>query len=61
MKRLASALALAAAPALAAACPACARDGAPHAWLLVAALVGFPYAVAAVVLRAVRRGEEDRP
>ena len=54
--RAALAVALAAAPALARACPVCARDSNPWAALLVAALIAAPYAVAALVYRAVRRG-----
>lgn len=57
MRTLALAL-LAVAPGIAAACPSCARDTAPHAALLVAGLIAAPYAVAAVVLHVVRRGEE---
>jgi len=57
--RLALALALSAAPGLALACPACARDANPWAALLVAGLVATPYAVAAVVYRALRRGLDE--
>ncbi|HEY7725865.1 MAG TPA: hypothetical protein VH880_11050 [Anaeromyxobacteraceae bacterium] len=44
-------------PSLAGACPACARDTSPSALYLVGAMILLPYVVAAVVLRAVRRGE----
>lgn len=53
------ALALLAAPALALACPVCARDANPWVALLVAGLVASPYAVAVVVFRAVRRGLDE--
>ncbi len=49
------AAALAVAPALASACPACARDATPHAALLVGALILAPYLIAGVVVRALRR------
>jgi len=49
------AAALATAPALASACPACARDATPHAALLIGALILAPYVVAGVVVRALRR------
>jgi hypothetical protein len=39
------------------ACSACARDSAPGAWLLIAAMLAVPYVVATVVVRAVRRAE----
>ena len=42
------------APALAVACPACARDQTPWAPFLIGGLVVAPYLVAAVVLRAIR-------
>ncbi len=45
-------------PALAAACPACARDSTPRAALLVGAMIAAPYCIAAVVVRAIRREEE---
>ena len=54
--RAAVAAVLSVAPALALACPVCARDSTPWAALLVAGLVAAPYAVAAAVFRAVRRG-----
>lgn len=53
--RLAPGLALLAVPAMALACPVCARDANPWAALLVAALIASPYAVATVVFRVVRR------
>jgi hypothetical protein len=36
------------------ACPVCARDSAPGAALLIAAMLAVPYAVAVVVIRAIR-------
>jgi hypothetical protein len=54
--KLALALALSAAPALALACPACARDGTPHLALLLGAMIAAPYAVALAVVRAIRGG-----
>jgi hypothetical protein len=47
-------LALTLAPALAAACPVCARDEVPNAALLVAGMIAAPYVVAALVIRAIR-------
>jgi hypothetical protein len=44
-------------PAIARACPACARDASPAALYLVGGMILLPFAVAAVVLREVRRGE----
>lgn len=49
-------LALTLAPALARACPVCARDDTPSALLLVAGMIAAPYVVAAVVIRAIRGG-----
>ena len=46
-------------PALAAACPVCARDGNPNALLLVSALIATPYVVAAFVIRAIRRHGDE--
>jgi hypothetical protein len=54
--KLAFALALGSAPALAVACPACARDGTPHLALLLGAMLAAPYAVAFLVIRAIRGG-----
>ena len=54
--KLALALAAGSAPALALACPVCARDGTPHLALLLAAMIAAPYAVAALVVRAIRGG-----
>jgi hypothetical protein len=42
------------APALAAACPVCARDEVPNAALLVGGMIAAPYLVAALVIRAIR-------
>jgi len=41
--------------ALSLACAVCARDADPAAPFLIAAMLAVPYAVAAVVLRAIRR------
>jgi hypothetical protein len=54
--KLVLALALSAAPVLALACPACARDGTPHLVLLLGAMIAAPYAVALAVVRAIRGG-----
>jgi hypothetical protein len=54
--KLAFALALVSAPILALACPACARDGTPHLALLLGTMIAAPYAVALVVVRAIRGG-----
>jgi hypothetical protein len=48
------ALAILTAPALALACPVCARDGTPHLALLLGAMIAVPYAVAALALYAIR-------
>lgn len=56
MKKLTIALAVAAAPALALACPACARDGGSHVAVLIGAMIAAPYAVTFAVLRAIRGG-----
>jgi hypothetical protein len=52
--KLALALALSLAPALAAACPACARDAGPHAALLIGGFIAAPYAIAWLAVRAIR-------
>jgi hypothetical protein len=44
------------APALAAACPVCARDDVPNAALLVGGMIAAPYVVAVLVIRAIRGG-----
>jgi len=38
-------------------CSVCARDNAPGAALLIAAMLAVPYAVAALVIRAIRRAD----
>ncbi len=49
-------------PAIALACPACARDTSPWAPYLLGSMILLPFAVAAIVVRIVRRGEtEFRP
>lgn len=54
--KLALSLAVALAPALAAACPVCARGDTPNAALLIAGMIAAPYVVAALVIRAIRGG-----
>jgi len=54
--KLALLLAIASAPALALACPVCARDGTPHLALVLGAMIAVPYAVAALALYAIRGG-----
>ncbi len=57
--KAALALVCALSPALAVACPSCARDQVPHAALFIGAMIAAPYVVAAVVIRAIRRGGGD--
>ena len=38
-------------------CSVCARDNAPGAALLIAAMLAVPYTVAVVVIRAIRRAD----
>jgi hypothetical protein len=47
------------APALALACPSCARDTGPLAALFIAGMIGAPYAIGYLAVRAIRAG--DRP
>jgi hypothetical protein len=55
------AVALAAAPAAALACPVCAQGGdAPYLSLLVGAMIAAPYVVVALVVRAIRSAEDGR-
>jgi hypothetical protein len=51
----------AAAPSLALACPSCARDTTPGAWLLVAGLIAAPYLVVAGVLHTIRTADRGEP
>jgi hypothetical protein len=55
--KIAFALAFWSAPLLALGCPVCARDNAPWAALLIAGMLAVPYAVSAVVIRAIRDAE----
>jgi len=55
--KVALALAAWAAPALALACPACARDVSGTAALLVGAMIASPYLIAWAVIRVIRGGE----
>ncbi len=52
--RRALAFLLSFAPALAAACPSCARDATPRAGLLIGAFIAAPYGIAVLVVRAIR-------
>lgn len=52
--RLALFLGLSVVPAVALACPACARDNGPHAALWIGAMIAAPYAIAWWVVRAIR-------
>jgi hypothetical protein len=54
--KLALAFAIWSTPAIALACPVCARDGTPHIALLLGAMIAVPYAVAALALYAIRGG-----
>jgi hypothetical protein len=54
--KLALLLAAASTPALALACPVCARDGTPHLAVVLGAMIAVPYAVAALALYAIRGG-----
>jgi hypothetical protein len=53
------ALATALVPAVALACPACARDAGPFAALFIAGMIGTPYAIGWLAVRAIR--DSDRP
>jgi len=57
--RRALAAAAALTPALAVACPVCAQGDNPYAALLVGAMIGAPYVVAAFVVRAIRSAGEE--
>jgi hypothetical protein len=57
MKRL-IVLATALAPGLALACPACARDASPMAALFIAGMIGAPYAIGWLAVRAIREGDQ---
>jgi hypothetical protein len=46
------------APSLALACPSCARDAGPLAALFIAGMIGAPYAIGYLAVRAIR--ESDR-
>jgi hypothetical protein len=48
-----------AAPGLALACPACARDSGPISALFIAGMIGAPYAIGWLAVRAIR--DSDRP
>jgi hypothetical protein len=54
---LALLLAIGSAPAVALACPVCARDGTPHLALVLGAMIAVPYAVAALAVYAIRGGK----
>ncbi len=57
MRHLALAAGLWAVPLAALACPVCARDTAPGAWLLIAGLIAAPYAVGLAVVHSIRAAE----
>jgi hypothetical protein len=57
MRRLLVVLA-ALAPSLALACPSCARDSGPFTALFIAGMIGAPYAIGYLAVRAIR--ESDR-
>ena len=46
-------------PAVALACPACARDNSPWAPVLIGGMLSVPYLVSVVVVRAVRRADDE--
>jgi hypothetical protein len=46
-------------PSLAWACPSCARDGGPFTAIFIACMIGAPYAIGFLAVRAIR--ESDRP
>jgi hypothetical protein len=46
-------------PAIALACPACARDNSPWVSVLIGGMLSVPYLVSLVVVRAVRRADRD--
>ena len=58
--KTALALAMALVPALALACPVCARDQSPTSALLVGGMIVAPYVVAALVIRAIRAAGGER-
>jgi hypothetical protein len=45
-------------PALASACPACARDAGPQAALFIAGMIGIPYLIGWLAVRAIRACEQ---
>jgi hypothetical protein len=47
------------APSLALACPSCARDSGPFSALFIAGMIGAPYAIGFLAVRAIR--ESDQP
>jgi len=54
--KLALLLVIGSVPAVALACPVCARDGTPHLALVLGAMIAVPYAVAALAVYAIRGG-----
>jgi hypothetical protein len=52
--KIALTFAICSAPAVAVACPVCARDGTPHLAILLGAMIAVPYAVAALAVYAIR-------
>ena len=57
MKRILAAVA-ALAPAMALACPSCARDSGPLAALFIAGMIGAPYAIGWLAVRAIRASDQ---
>jgi hypothetical protein len=45
-------------PALASACPACARDAGPLAAVFIAGMIGVPYLIGWLAVRAIRACEQ---
>ena len=46
------------APSLALACPSCARDAGPLAALFIAGMIGAPYAIGYLAVRAIRASDQ---
>jgi len=55
------ALLVMATPALAFACASCARDASPWAAAFIAAMIGAPYAIGFLAVRAIREGDGEAP
>jgi hypothetical protein len=46
------------APSLALACPSCARDAGPLSALFIAGMIGAPYAIGYLAVRAIRASDQ---